>query len=126
MRPITSDLSTAVYAVDYFVQIGVEKVCVVYLEDEWGTNYQLEFSNYARNAGLAFYSFEARPGVVDRLVDRNCQNFFAIVFNLDYLFSGGEATAAGLNGADNLWIFADGLPDLWKEMLRYFWPISKG
>jgi hypothetical protein len=113
-RTVASDETTAVDAVSYILSIGIEKICFVYVGDEWGEAFEIRFKDAARRAGLAFNTFLQREGVVERMAAISCQNFFAVVFPpAAFLFDQGQAAAAGLVSSENFWLFADGVSDEW-------------
>ncbi|GMI52677.1 hypothetical protein TeGR_g1123 [Tetraparma gracilis] len=126
-RTITSDATTASYAVDFFTSLGVGKVCVVHREDEWGDQYSYAFLEAAREATppIAAVSFVQREGVAEKMEEEGCQNFFAAVFDFDHLHDSGGSPAAdaGLNSEANMWLFGDGVGE---EELLEIWPLSAG
>jgi len=122
-RIITADSSIARFSVEYVQSIGVGFICVVYVEDEWGTNFNIEFGEAARDNSLPHLSFVHREGVTSLMSEAGCQNIFGVLHSGQFEDLIPNADANGLLGSANFWLFADGVS---QDDLIGAWPKSKG
>jgi hypothetical protein len=123
-RVIPSTTGDAQAALDYLVNfVGTTHLGIVYVNDSYGTSYQVSLEEAASRAGVKTMSIaidwfgrertdelDARMQVVvDRLAQGGYRHFVGAVFSthLSSLITLGQK--AGIVGPGNFWLFGDGI-----------------
>lgn len=113
-RTHPSDASMALLSIDYLsTQLNVDFVGVLYVDNGFGSSYNLELQKYAAQYNITLASESFRPGAEDsevfnalqRLQDTGYRYFLGVFFAGDYERVMTKALELGIAGEDTFWMF---------------------
>lgn len=133
-RTIPSNDGDAQAVIEYYAELGVERLGILYVRDDYGTAYRLALEKAATYKSITTASAAIiwdqsqsnenglRDGIKDAIASLKATGYrymMGIIYSPHLEISIEEATAGGIMGPGYVWIFGDGIVPRHLEGLRY-------